>query len=61
MVQEFKVEATEIPSQITLNLSMIEREIIAEMLTNMMIPAEMANNNIQNFFHKGLKNFYEEK
>lgn len=57
--KEFKVNADEIPKQIIVNLSLIEREKLAEMLTNMMIPSEIANNNIQNILHKGLKQVFE--
>lgn len=59
MSQQFKVNEKEIPSQITINLGLMERALFARMLTKYGISVDVAGDTFEQIFKTALKNEYK--
>ncbi|MFV1457357.1 hypothetical protein [Bacillus mycoides] len=58
--KEFKVLPSEIPNEITIVLGEKDKCLFAQMLTDMMIPAEDAGSNYRSIYRRGLHMVYNE-
>lgn len=58
--KKFKVHPSEIPSEITIVVSEKDKCLFAQMLTDMLIPAEDAASNFQSIYRRGLYMAYNE-
>lgn len=56
----FKVNPSDIPNEVTIVLGEKDKCLFAQMLTDMLIPAEDANSNFQSIYRRGLHMVYNE-